>query len=119
MNILVDQIRFSRELEISYDSDLLYMEPDKRKLYNQDGKIYIITPDETKDLFSDDFYDKYEINIDADKIENNLINITCSVIMKSDNSVQYSITTAVKVYNTQNITGDSGNIFSYYWGETE
>jgi len=43
MKILVSQVRFSQELEISADEALLLLDPEKRKLYSEDGKIYMLT----------------------------------------------------------------------------
>lgn len=117
MKTLVSQIRFSRELEISDDSDILNIDTEKRKLYSQDGKIYLKTADSTKDLFTDDFYDKYTISIEAEKIQDNLLNLSCTAQLKNDASIYYTITTSAEVYNTVLITGEEGNILSYYWGE--
>ena len=117
MKTVVSQIRFSRELEISADAGILNVNADKRKLYSQDGKIYLKTQNDAKDLFTDAFYDKYNVSILAKKIQGNLINISCTAQMKGDASIQYTINTTVEVYNTALIAGDEGNILSYYWGE--
>jgi len=115
MKTLISQVRFCTELEISDDENLLYINTEKRKIYNKDGKIFIKTDEGDKDLFSDDFYGKYTISIKAKKIENNLLHLTCSVVMKGDESVKSEITTAVEAYNTQAISGLEGGILSYYW----
>lgn len=117
MKTVVSQIRFSRELEISADAGILNVNADKRKLYSQNGKIYLKTKTSTQDLFSDAFYDKYTVSIQAKKIEGNLLNLSCTAQMKGDNTIQYTINTTVEVYNSVLITGDEGSILSYYWGE--
>lgn len=117
MKTIVSQIRFSSELEISDDSNILYLDTEKRKLYSQDGKIYLKEAGSTKDLFTDDFYYKYNISFHAEKIQDNLLNISCTTEFKSDNSIKYTITTSAETYNTVLITGEEGNILSYYWGE--
>jgi competence protein ComGC len=115
MKVLVLQVRFSRELEISADEALLLLEPEKRKLYSKDGKVYMYDDGKTKDLYDDDFYNGYSVEVWTKKLEDNLVEIDCTVTLTGDENISYTLTTAVECYNTQIIAGEEGNILSYIW----
>jgi type II secretory pathway pseudopilin PulG len=117
MKTLVSQVRFSRELEISDDEALLLLDPEKRKLYSQDGKVYLYDDSKTKDLYNDDFYNGFSVELWTTKLEDNLIEISCTATLISDENISYTLTTAIECYNTQIIAGNEGNILSYDWQE--
>jgi prepilin-type N-terminal cleavage/methylation domain-containing protein len=116
MQTIVPQVRYAGELVIGSDYGQIGSETDQRYLYNQDGKMYIYMDGETSDLFSDDFYEGCVVELAAEKLENNLVQLTLAVSLAGGES-KSELETAVRVLNTQEVGGTEGTVLAYTWNE--
>ena len=116
METLVKQVRFSEQLEVAESLDKITQNwSDGTKLYCKDGRVMISKAGAEKDLFSEDFYNGFDADIWAKKIENNLIEIKCTVTLHNDSSISNSLDTSVEVYNADTIAGTEGHVLFYVW----
>jgi len=116
MQTIVPQVRYAGELVVGNDYNQIGAEPDQRYLYTQGGKMYLYRDGVSADLFSDDFYDGCIVEFGAQKLENNLMQLTLAVSLP-DGEARSELKTAVRVLNTQDIGGTEGAVLSYTWNE--
>ena len=116
MQVLSPQLKYATGLEILNDPGKIGTTTTNRYIYTSGGKVYKNDSGVSADLFTSDFYGNYQIEMTANKIENNLVEIVLIVTLKSDSSVKSTLTTAVRDLNTQSIGGPgSGTILAYAW----
>ena len=118
MKVIQPQVRYATELEILDDASQIGADGDFRYLYNGQNKILVYDNGAENDLFSEDYYGGYDVSFTAQRLENNLVEITLQVAKKDDPSMQCTIKTSVFVLNTAIVGGvdGPGNILKFKWG---